>query len=136
MQERLHNINVLSSEILPTPEEIKRRLPLPPESEDFVYRSRGAVCRILDREDPRLFVVVGPCSIHDPAAAREYAERLQALSASVEDTSPTNQTLRNSQFLADGTLDQSRLQPQNAGFGAATQAQAMRTVRLTFRFSF
>ena len=86
MQERLHNINVLSSEILPTPEEIKRRLPLPPESEDFVYRSRGAVCRILDREDPRLFVVVGPCSIHDPAAAREYAERLQALSASVEDT--------------------------------------------------
>ena len=86
MQERLHNINVLSSEILPTPEEIKRRLPLPPESEDFVYRSRGAVRRILDREDPRLFVVVGPCSIHDPAAAREYAERLQALSASVEDT--------------------------------------------------
>ena len=86
MQERLHNINVLSSEILPTPEEIKRRLPLPPESEDFVYRSRGAVRRILDREDPRLFVVVGPCSIHDPAAAREYAERLKALSARVEDT--------------------------------------------------
>ena len=86
MQERLHNINVLSSEILPTPEEIKRRLPLPPESEDFVYRSRGAVRRILDREDPRLFVVVGPCSIHDPAAALEYAERLQALSARVEDT--------------------------------------------------
>ena len=85
MQERLHNINVLSSEILPTPEEIKRRLPLPPESEDFVYRSRGAVRRILDREDPRLFVVVGPCSIHDPVAAREYAERLKALSARVED---------------------------------------------------
>ena len=86
MQERLHNINVLSSEILPTPEEIKRRLPLPPESEDFVYRSRGAVRRILDREDPRLFVVVGPCSIHDPAAALEYAERLKALSARVDDT--------------------------------------------------
>ena len=86
MQERLHNINVLSSEILPTPEEIKRRLPLPPESEDFVYRSRGAVRRILDREDPRRFVVVGPCSIHDPAAALEYAERLKALSARVDDT--------------------------------------------------
>ena len=86
MQERLHNINVLSSEILPTPEEIKRRLPLPPESEDFVYRSRGAVRRILDREDPRLFIVVGPCSIHDPAAALEYAERLKALSARVDDT--------------------------------------------------
>jgi len=86
MQERLHNINVLSSEILPTPEEVKRLLPLPSESEEFVYRSRGAVQRILDREDPRLFVVVGPCSIHDPVAAREYAERLQALSARVEDT--------------------------------------------------
>ena len=84
MQERLHNINVLSSEILPTPEEVKRLLPLPPESEEFVYRSRGAVRRILDREDPRLFVVVGPCSIHDPVAAREYAERLKALSARVE----------------------------------------------------
>ena len=57
-------------------------------------------------------------------------------STTVQYNSPTNQTLRNSQFLADGTLDQSRLQPQNAGFGAATQAQAMRTVRLTFRFSF
>ena len=86
MQERLHNINVLSSEILPTPEEVKRLLPLPPESEEFVYRSRGAVRRILDREDPRLFVVVGPCSIHDPVAAREYAERLKALSARVEGT--------------------------------------------------
>ena len=65
MKERLQNINVLSSEILPTPEEIKQALPLPAASEEFVYRSRGAVRRILDREDPRLFVVVGPCSIHD-----------------------------------------------------------------------
>ncbi|HWJ06630.1 MAG TPA: 3-deoxy-7-phosphoheptulonate synthase [Steroidobacteraceae bacterium] len=84
MQERLHNINVLSSELLPTPEDIKRDLPLPPASEEFVYRSRHAVRRILDREDPRLFVVVGPCSIHDPAAAHEYAERLKTLAAKVE----------------------------------------------------
>jgi 3-deoxy-7-phosphoheptulonate synthase len=86
MKERLHNINVLSSEILPTPEEIKQLLPLPPESEEFVYRSRGAVRRILDREDPRIFVVVGPCSIHDPAAARDYATRLHALSQRVDRT--------------------------------------------------
>jgi 3-deoxy-7-phosphoheptulonate synthase len=86
MHERLQNINVLSSELLPTPEEVKRRLPLPTASEEFVYRSRGAVRRILDREDPRLFAVVGPCSIHDPAAAREYATRLQGLARRVEDT--------------------------------------------------
>jgi 3-deoxy-7-phosphoheptulonate synthase len=86
MQERLFNINVVSSELLPTPEEIKRDLPLAPAAEEFVYRSRHAVRRILDREDPRLFVVVGPCSIHDPVAARDYASRLRALAARVERT--------------------------------------------------
>jgi len=86
MQERLQNINVLSSELLPTPEQVKLDLPLPPAAEEFVYRSRSALRRILDREDPRLFVVVGPCSIHDTAAAREYAVRLQGLARRVEGT--------------------------------------------------
>ncbi len=84
MQERLHNVNVLSSELLATPDEIKRDLPLPAATEDFIYRSRHAVRRILDRQDPRLFVVVGPCSIHDPAAARDYAARLKELAARVD----------------------------------------------------
>jgi 3-deoxy-7-phosphoheptulonate synthase len=66
MTERLQNINVLSSELLPTPEQIKQGLPLTSAAEEFVFRSRQAVRRILDREDPRVFVVVGPCSIHDP----------------------------------------------------------------------
>lgn len=86
MQERLQNINVVSSELLPTPEAIKRDLPLTQAAEDFVYRSRQAVRRILDRDDPRLFVVVGPCSIHDPTAAREYAQRLGGLAAKVDRT--------------------------------------------------
>ena len=43
MTDRLQNINVLASELLPTPEEIKRELPLPAASEDFVYRSRAAL---------------------------------------------------------------------------------------------
>jgi 3-deoxy-7-phosphoheptulonate synthase len=86
MQERLQNINVVSSELLATPEAIKRDLPLTQAAEDFVYRSRQAVRRILDRDDPRLFIVVGPCSIHDPAAAREYAQRLHGLAAKVDKT--------------------------------------------------
>jgi 3-deoxy-7-phosphoheptulonate synthase len=86
MQERLQNINVVSSELLATPEAIKRDLPLTQAAEDFVYRSRQAVRRILDRDDPRLFIVVGPCSIHDPAAAREYAQRLRGLAAKVDKT--------------------------------------------------
>jgi 3-deoxy-7-phosphoheptulonate synthase len=86
MQERLFDINVVSSEVLPTPDDIKRDLPIPAAAEDFVYRSRHAVRRILDREDPRLFVVVGPCSIHDPEAAGDYARRLRALAQRVERT--------------------------------------------------
>jgi len=86
MQERLQNINVLSSELLATPQQIKEALPLTPAAEEFVYHSRQAVRRILDREDPRVFVVVGPCSIHDPVAAREYATRLRGLAQRVENT--------------------------------------------------
>lgn len=86
MKERLQDINLVSSDLLPTPEEIKRALPLPPAAEEFVFRSRGTLRRILDREDPRLFLVVGPCSIHDPVAAREYATRLAGLARQVEQT--------------------------------------------------
>jgi hypothetical protein len=50
--------------------------------------------------------------------------------------SPTNQTVRNSQYLADGTVDPNRLRTTAAGFGAATSAQAMRSVQLQARFSF
>jgi 3-deoxy-7-phosphoheptulonate synthase len=86
MQERLNNLNVLSSELLPTPEQVKQGLPMSQAAEDFVYRSRNAVRRILDRDDPRVFVVVGPCSIHDVAAARDYAARLRDLAERVEQT--------------------------------------------------
>ena len=51
-------------------------------------------------------------------------------------TSPTDPTVVNPQFNADGTLNQARLQPRNAGFGAVTGAQAMRNIQLQFRFSF
>ena len=50
--------------------------------------------------------------------------------------SPTNQTIANSQYLPDGTLDPNRLQPKNAGFGAATSAQPLRNSQLQIRFIF
>jgi 3-deoxy-7-phosphoheptulonate synthase len=84
MSDRLYNVNVLSSELLPTPAEIKARLPLPPAGEEFVYRARETIRGILERRDPRLFVVVGPCSIHDVEAAKEYATRLKAIAARVQ----------------------------------------------------
>src|SRR5207245_11625042 len=57
-----------------------------PRAEEFVVQSRAALQRIIDRQDPRLFVVVGPCSIHDLRAARDYAQRLKQLAAEVADT--------------------------------------------------
>jgi 3-deoxy-7-phosphoheptulonate synthase len=60
------------------PEEILAELPLGPEQEDAVLAARSDVARILDREDDRLLVVVGPCSVHDVGAALEYAQRLSA----------------------------------------------------------
>ena len=83
VQDRLQNVNVASSELLPTPEEVKRRLPLTARAADTVFQSREMVRAILERRDPRLFVVVGPCSIHDVVAAREYAGRLKALADQV-----------------------------------------------------
>jgi len=85
-RDRLHNVNVLSSELLPTPEEVKRQVPISPRSEGFVYGARETLRNILERRDPRLFVVVGPCSIHDVQSAKEYAQRLLGLSRRVDQT--------------------------------------------------
>ncbi len=85
-QDRLQNVNVIASELLATPEDVKRALPMTERAAGTVLRAREAVRAILERRDPRLFVVVGPCSIHDVEAAREYATRLQRLAADVEST--------------------------------------------------
>jgi len=86
LQDQLQNVNVVSSDLLATPEDMKRRMPLTRRAAETVYRSRQIVRDILERRDPRLFVVVGPCSIHDVAAARDYAQRLKGLAAQVEST--------------------------------------------------
>ncbi len=86
IQDQLQNVNVVSSDLLATPEEVKRRLPLTQRAADTVFTARRSICNILDRADPRLFVVVGPCSIHDVVAAREYAGRLRELSREIGST--------------------------------------------------
>ena len=85
-ENQLQNVNVVSSDLLATPEEVKRRLPLTARAAGIVLKSREALRAILERRDPRRFVVVGPCSIHDIVAAREYAGRLKALASQVEST--------------------------------------------------
>ena len=85
MQDRIYNVNVVSETDLPPPAAIKAQLPMTRAVEDTVVRSRRVLQNIIDGLDPRLFVVVGPCSIHDIGAAMEYAGRLKALADSVQD---------------------------------------------------
>ena len=85
-EQQVYNVNVVSQDVLATPEEIKRRIPLAGRAERTVLEGRVTTERILDRRDHRLLVVVGPCSIHDPVAAYDYARRLRALADEVGDT--------------------------------------------------
>jgi len=82
----VHNINVASQNVLVTPEQLNDALPMSEAIRTTVQGSRRQIWDILDRKDPRLFVVVGPCSIHDPEAAMDYARRLQILADEVQDT--------------------------------------------------
>jgi 3-deoxy-7-phosphoheptulonate synthase len=83
---RIYNVNVIAQDVLLTPEEVKRRVPMTASAQRTVLEGRTTVENILDRQDPRLMVVVGPCSIHDPAAALDYAQRLKKLADEVADS--------------------------------------------------
>jgi 3-deoxy-7-phosphoheptulonate synthase len=83
---QIHNINVVAKTDMPTPAEVKAEVPLDAATEKSIIASRQTVQNILDGRDPRLFVVVGPCSIHDIRAANEYADRLKALADDVSGT--------------------------------------------------
>ena len=82
----IDDLNVASNETLITPEQLKREIPLSDAALKTVAHGRQVVRDILDGKDHRLFVVIGPCSIHDLKAAKEYAERLKVLAAEVSDT--------------------------------------------------
>lgn len=62
-----------------TPASLAAEHPVSPAIADNVTAARKRIARILTGEDPRLLVVIGPCSLHDPKAALDYAERLNAL---------------------------------------------------------
>jgi 3-deoxy-7-phosphoheptulonate synthase len=80
------NLNVVSQEVLISPAQLKAELPLSDKGSDTVTQGRETIRQILDRNDHRLLVVIGPCSIHDPIAAMDYAHRLKALAEEVSDT--------------------------------------------------
>tara|TARA_R110001592_G_scaffold14497_2_gene64691 strand:+ start:38 stop:1117 length:1080 start_codon:yes stop_codon:yes gene_type:complete len=83
---RLDDLNIASNEALLTPQDLKKQLPLEGAALESVQSARQTIFDILDRKDPRIFVVIGPCSIHDVDAALEYAGRLKKLAEKVKDT--------------------------------------------------
>ena len=79
----IHNVHVADQQVLMSPAELRHQIAVPDDLFQFVVESRQTIEAIIDGQDPRLMVVVGPCSIHDVDAALDYARRLNALSERV-----------------------------------------------------
>ncbi len=80
------DLNIVSQEILISPDDIKKALPISDAALKVVTEGRDTVRNILEGKDHRLMVVVGPCSIHDVEAAKDYAKRLKVLAEQLKDT--------------------------------------------------
>lgn len=83
---RIENLNIIAEEPIITPDELKRQYPLTDNITKTILDGQNTVKRILHKKDKRLLVVVGPCSIHDIDAAKEYAKKLKHLANEVSDT--------------------------------------------------
>ncbi|MCZ0926767.1 3-deoxy-7-phosphoheptulonate synthase [Halomonas janggokensis] len=84
--QQVNNLNVLAQDVLTTPETLKQDVRLTDAAERTVIEGRHTIQRILEGSDPRLLMVVGPCSIHDVDAALDYAKRLRKLADEVSDS--------------------------------------------------
>jgi 3-deoxy-7-phosphoheptulonate synthase len=81
----LENVRIHAEKVLFTPEQLKQELPLPEKGHQFILNARKTVADIIHKRDSRLLVIAGPCSIHDLAAAKEYALKLKKLSDELQD---------------------------------------------------
>lgn len=82
---KITDINITSKTQLPTPVELCNKIKRSSDVEQFVVETRNAINKIIFGDDPRLLVVVGPCSIHDLESGREYAKKLAKLSEELSD---------------------------------------------------
>lgn len=83
---RTHDLRIKEITPLISPEDLKSELPITPEAAEAVVSGRDGIEKILAKEDRRLLVIVGPCSIHDEKAALEYAENLNRARIKYADT--------------------------------------------------
>jgi len=77
------DLRIVKTRPLLAPAILAEEIPLTDKASSTVYESRRAIEAILDGKDPRLLVVVGPCSVHDTNAALEYAGRLKPIAAAL-----------------------------------------------------
>ncbi len=82
---KTNNLKIKSITPIIAPADLRQVFPLSEEASEFVSSSRTAIKNILQGKDSRLMVVVGPCSIHDPIGAHEYAHRLATLATELSD---------------------------------------------------
>ncbi len=83
--QKTSDINVVETRTLPSPAALLAELPKSEAQADFVTRARADIHRLMFTDDKRFLLIVGPCSIHDVAAGREYAQRLSRLAREVAD---------------------------------------------------
>ena len=79
------DINVVETRALPSPAELLRELPKTESQAAFITQAREDIRRLIFTDDKRFLLIIGPCSIHDTQAGREYARRLAALAREGED---------------------------------------------------
>jgi 3-deoxy-7-phosphoheptulonate synthase len=82
---KTNNLKITGITPIIAPADLRQVFPLSPARAEFVNKSRQCLKDIIQRKDKRMMVVVGPCSIHDPDAAVEYARRLADLARRVDD---------------------------------------------------
>src|SRR5471030_61299 len=78
MHQPTSDLRIRSTTPLPAPAELEAEIPLDDEGSARIALARREISAVMAGRDDRLLVVVGPCSIHDPAAAMDYAGRLKA----------------------------------------------------------
>ena len=74
------DLRIIEMQELSTPEEVRKELSVTKAAAKTILDSRSTIENILDEKDDRIFVVIGPCSIHDPIAAMDYAKKLKKIS--------------------------------------------------------
>ena len=84
MINQIHNTNIESETVITSPIDLKQKISVSDQGEMNILSSRKSVGEIFSGKDERLIVIVGPCSIHDIKAAKEYALKLKSLQKEVE----------------------------------------------------